>query len=282
MDTRLATFLEVIDTRNYTKASKNLHITQPAVTKHIHSLEEEFGVKLFTYDGKKILMTNEAERLESYARGLQKNYRDLVDSFRAAPLKKIRIGLTKTIGNYAYVEELSRMMKNRTNEFAITIDNTGMLLDQLRNAQLDFLIVEGRFSKSEFDYEILTEDLFTGLCAPGDPLAGGVFNMEELGEACLLLREPGSGSREILEQKLQYKGYAVGDFKRLITCSSLQLITKLVEREVGITFGYESILKEEPNLTTFHVRGITDRHEFSLVALKGTGGIELYHELKRT
>ncbi len=282
MDTRLATFLEVIDTRNYTKASKNLHITQPAVTKHIHSLEEEFGVKLFTYDGKKILMTNEAERLESYARGLQKNYRDLVDSFRAAPLKKIRIGLTKTIGNYAYVEELSRMMKNRTNEFAITIDNTGMLLDQLRNAQLDFLIVEGRFSKSEFDYEILTEDLFTGLCAPGDPLAGGVFNMEELGEACLLLREPGSGSREILEQKLQYKGYDVGDFKRLITCSSLQLITKLVEREVGITFGYESILKEEPNLATFHVRGITDRHEFSLVALKGTGGIELYHELKRT
>ena len=121
MDTRLATFLEVIDTRNYTKASKNLHITQPAVTKHIHSLEEEFGVKLFTYDGKKILMTKEAERLESYARGLQKNYRDLVDSFRAAPLKKIRIGLTKTIGNYAYVEELSRMMKNRTNEFAITI-----------------------------------------------------------------------------------------------------------------------------------------------------------------
>lgn len=282
MDTRLATFLEVIDTRNYTKASKNLHITQPAVTKHIHSLEEEFGVKLFTYDGKKILMTNEAERLESYARGLQKNYRDLVDSFRAAPLKKIRIGLTKTIGNYAYVEELSRMMKNRTNEFAITIDNTGMLLDQLRNAQLDFLIVEGRFSKSEFDYEILTEDLFTGLCAPGDPLAGGVFNMEELGEACLLLREPGSGSREILEQKLQYKGYDVGDFKRLITCSSLQLITKLVEREVGITFGYESILKEEPNLATFHVRGITDRHEFSLIALKGTGGIELYHELKRT
>ena len=282
MDTRLATFLEVIDTRNYTKASKNLHITQPAVTKHIHSLEEEFGVKLFTYDGKKILMTNEAERLESYARGLQKNYRDLVDSFRAAPLKKIRIGLTKTIGNYAYVEELSRMMKNRTNEFAITIDNTGMLLDQLRNAQLDFLIVEGRFSKSEFDYEILTEDLFTGLCAPGDPLAGGVFNMEELGEACLLLREPGSGSREILEQKLQYKGYDVGDFKRLITCSSLQLITKLVEREVGITFGYESILKEEPNLATFHVRGITDRHEFSLVALKGTGGIELYHQLKRT
>ncbi|KXB68410.1 transcriptional regulator, LysR family [Aedoeadaptatus coxii] len=282
MDTRLATFLEVIDTRNYTKASKNLHITQPAVTKHIHSLEEEFGVKLFTYDGKKILMTKEAERLESYARGLQKNYRDLVDSFRAAPLKKIRIGLTKTIGNYAYVEELSRMMKNRTNEFAITIDNTGMLLDQLRNAQLDFLIVEGRFSKSEFDYEILTEDLFTGLCAPGDPLAGGVFNMEELGEACLLLREPGSGSREILEQKLQYKGYDVGDFKRLITCSSLQLITKLVEREVGITFGYESILKEEPNLATFHVRGITDRHEFSLVALKGTGGIELYHELKRT
>lgn len=52
-------------------------------------------------------------------------------------------------------------------------------------------------------------------------------------------------------------------FKRIITCSSLPLITKLVEEGVGITFGYESILKEEPNLATFHVRGVSDRHEFS-------------------
>lgn len=280
MDTRLTTFLEVIDTRNYTRASKNLHITQPAVTKHIHSLEEEFGVKLFLYDGKKIIMTKEAVRLESYARALQKNYRDLMNSFRASPLKKIRIGLTKTIGNYAYVEELSRMMKGRENNFAVIIDNTEMLLDQLRSAHLDFLIVEGRISKSEFDYEVLTEDLFTGLCAPGDPLAGSVMNIEELEDSCLLLREAGSGSREILEQKLRYKGYDVSDFKRIITCSSLPLITKLVERGVGITFGYESILKEEPNLATFHVQGITDRHEFSLVALKGTGGLDLYYELQ--
>lgn len=281
MDTRLITFLEVMDTRNYTRASKNLHITQPAVTKHIHSLEEEFDVKFFRYDGKKLIMTEEAERLESYARALQKNYRDLVDSFRASPLKKIRIGLTKTIGNYAYVEELSRMMKGRGNDFAIVIDNTEMLLDQLRSAHLDFLIVEGRFSKSEFAYEVLTEDLFTGLCASDDPLAGSVTDVEELDESCLLLREPGSGSREILEQKLRYKGYDVCDFKRIITCSSLPLITKLVERGVGITFGYESILKEEPGLATFHVRGVTDRHEFSLVALKGTGGLKLYHDLKK-
>ena len=48
---------------------------------------------------------------------------------------------------------------------------------------------------------------------------------------------------------------------------------------MGISFGYESIAKNNPRLATFHVEGITDRHEFSLVALKGTGGIELYRRL---
>ena len=49
MDIRLTTFLEVLQTENYTKAAENLHITQPAVTKHIRSLEEEFGGVFFFF-----------------------------------------------------------------------------------------------------------------------------------------------------------------------------------------------------------------------------------------
>ena len=280
MDIRLSTFLEVLATGNYTRAAENLHITQPAVTKHMRSLEEEFGAVFFRYDGKKMVPTEEARVLENYARGQQKNYRDTLDHFKKEKARTIRIGLTKTLGEYAYAQKLAALVKDRPNDFVLTVDNTEALLERLRNARLDFLMVEGQFAKNEFDFAVLKEETFTGICSAHHPYAGCSLSVEDVADGCLVVRERGSGSREILEDKLRYKGYEVRDFKRLITSSSLTLISNFVAAGVGISFGYESIAKDDPRLATFHVEGITDRHEFSLVALKGTGGMELYRRLK--
>lgn len=280
MDIRLITFLEVLTTGNYTRAAENLHITQPAVTKHMRSLEEEFGAVFFRYDGKKMIPTDDARVLENYARSQQKNYRDTRDALKKEKARTIRIGLTKTLGEYAYAEKLAELVKNRANDFVLTVDNTEALLDRLRNARLDFLMVEGQFAKNEFDFAVLKEETFTGFCSREHPYKGCTLSIDEVTDGCLVVREPGSGSREILEDKLRYKGYEVRDFKRVVTSSSLALISNLVANNVGISFGYESIAKDNPRLGTFRVEGITDRHEFSLVALKGTGGIELYRRLK--
>lgn len=279
MDTRLISFLELLETKNYTQAAKHLNITQPAVTKHIQSLEEEFGVKLFTYDGKKIHLNPAAERLASYARSQQKNYKDLVAHFKKEPLDHIKIGLTKTLGTYAYVADLGRMISTRPNDVTLLVDNTEILLDQLKRGDLDFLLVEGRFAKSEFAYRVLQEEVFTGLCPKGHPYEGQTLQVEDLLKESILIREPGSGSREILEEKLYHKGYSVKDFSRLITCSSLSLIVALIKRGTGLSFGYESILKKETELAAFGLDGVTSRHEFCLVALKGTAGLKLYDEL---
>ena len=279
MDIRLSTFLEVLATGNYTRAAENLHITQPAVTKHMRSLEEEFGAVFFRYNGKKMVPTEEARVLENYARSQQKNYRDTLDHFKKEKARTIRIGLTKTLGEYAYAQKLAALVKDRPNDFVLTVDNTEALLERLRNARLDFLMVEGQFAKNEFDFDVLKEETFTGICSVDHPYKNRTLAMEEVTGGCLVVRESGSGSREILEDKLRYKGYEVRDFKRLVTTSSLALISQLVAANVGISFGYESIAKNNPRLATFHVEGITDRHEFTLVALKGTGGIELYRRL---
>ena len=54
LDNKIITFLRVCDTMNYTRAAEELHITQPAVSHHIHCLEEEYGVRLFEFKNKKI------------------------------------------------------------------------------------------------------------------------------------------------------------------------------------------------------------------------------------
>lgn len=67
MDQRLETFLTVCATMNYRKAAEQLHLTQPAVTKQIQALEALYGVRLFTYDSRKLRKTAQGETLEIYA-----------------------------------------------------------------------------------------------------------------------------------------------------------------------------------------------------------------------
>ena len=67
MDQRLETFLTVCATMNYRKAAEQLHLTQPAVTKQIQALEARYGVRLFTYDSRKLRKTPQGETLEIFA-----------------------------------------------------------------------------------------------------------------------------------------------------------------------------------------------------------------------
>ena len=65
LDFRVNTFLEVCRCMNFTKAAEQLNITQPAVSQHIHFLENEYGVKLFELEGKKIYLTRAGESLKT-------------------------------------------------------------------------------------------------------------------------------------------------------------------------------------------------------------------------
>ena len=67
LDFRIVTFLTVCDTRNYTRAAEQLHITQPAVSQHIRYLEETYGTKLFCSEGRRLTLTPEGEVLRRTA-----------------------------------------------------------------------------------------------------------------------------------------------------------------------------------------------------------------------
>ena len=68
LDFRLESFLSVCDTMNYRKSAQMLHITQPAITQHIHYLEAKFGCKLFVYENRLLKKTHQGRILEQYAR----------------------------------------------------------------------------------------------------------------------------------------------------------------------------------------------------------------------
>ena len=83
LDTKLNTFLVLCETMNYTRAAERLCLTQPAVTHHIHYLEERFGCRLFSYQGKTLSLTAEGQRLLGLARSLAYNSRRAEEAMRS-------------------------------------------------------------------------------------------------------------------------------------------------------------------------------------------------------
>jgi len=137
MDQRLETFLTVCATMNYRKAAEQLHLTQPAVTKQIQALEALYGVRLFTYDSRKLRKTPQGETLEIYAISQRYQDEELCRALKRQEKTSLRIGATKSIGDYILLPQIIRFLKEPDNELFFTVDNTAHLLAQLEGGELD-------------------------------------------------------------------------------------------------------------------------------------------------
>ena len=271
MDQKLSTFLTLCSTMNYRRAADALHLTQPAVTKQIQALEAQYGVKLFSYDERKLRKTPQGEILERYAISLQYNDAELTRLLAEKPKTLLRIGATKSIGDYILIPEIRRYLEMPDNELYFTVDNTAHLLAQLEAGELDFVILEGIFDKRRYDHFLLRAEPYIGICAKDHPWSGKSVRLEELFSERLILREPGSGTRNILERELFQQGYGIEAFQSCVCISSFKIIRELVASGCGVSFLYEAVVKADAQFGHFFCPPLTGVHELNVVALKNTG-----------
>ena len=234
MDRRLETFLAVCQTMNYRRAAEALHLTQPAVTKQIQSLEASYGVRLFSYDGRKLRKTAPGSALEVFAISQRYQEQELERALHAAPRKILRVGATKTIGDYILPPAICSFVRAPEHELQFTVDNTTRLLVQLEAGQLDFVVVEGIFDKRRYDSFLLREEPYIGICAAGHRFAGRRVSPEELLSETLLLREPGSGTRRRGEEFLRSIGLDPRSLPLAAQLESTESILQGVAHGLGV------------------------------------------------
>ncbi|WP_419775474.1 LysR family transcriptional regulator [Ignavigranum ruoffiae] len=114
-------FLSLCETMNYRKTAEFLHLTQPAITKQIQSLESEYGTKLFRYDGRKLQRTDKSYLMESYALSEKINYQQIIELLSTENKEKLRVGLTKSIGEFVILDYLLNYFQ-RTQELVDCTD----------------------------------------------------------------------------------------------------------------------------------------------------------------
>ena len=272
MDAKLHTFLTLCQTMNYRVAAERLHLSQPAVTKQIQSLEQSLQTKLFHYDGHALHKTEKCLLLERYAIMMQSQFEELQLAIADKERLRLRIGATKTIGDYVLIDSIKGYLKTPVHELSLVVDNTKHLLQMLDENQLDFAVIEGTFSKTKYDSYLFRMEPFVGICAKDSPLCGGHVSVTELLGETIIVREEGSGTRRIFEERLQAAGYELSDFCREVSISSFVSVKALVADGIGISFLYQSVVAGEEDIGTFTVDGITEPHAFHVVYTKNSNG----------
>lgn len=270
MDSKLQTFLVLCQTMNYRMAAERLHLSQPAVTKQIQSLEQSLQTKLFHYDGHVLHKTEKCLLLERYSISVQYQYEELQLAIAEKERTLLRIGATKTIGDYVLIDAVKDYLRDPSHELSMVVDNTKHLLQMLDENRLDFAIIEGAFSKTKYDSYLLRMEPFVGICTKDHPLCGKHIAVEDLLGETIIVREEGSGTRRIFEERLLASGYELNDFSRTVSISSFISIKALVAAGIGISFLYASVVAKDESIGTFTVDGLTEPHAFHVVYTRNT------------
>jgi DNA-binding transcriptional LysR family regulator len=290
IDFRHQTFLALCEIKNYTKTAEYLHITQPAVTQHIQYLEEKYNCKLFRYENKKIELTFQGEQLRAF---LIRIVADITHFNRNVnktdpSLDSIIFGATLSVGEYMMPKVLTKLIEKRPGlNIHMEVHNTQVLLEKLRRGDIDFAIVEGVFDKSNYHSILFSLERFIPICATNSHLANKDVSFNDILQSSLVLREKGSGTREILENILKQYNYSLNSFNNIIEIGNMSAIKELVASNICITFLYEIVAKKEienGDLSMIKISDFDIKREFNFVFLKNSfyesKYIEYFHLMK--
>ena len=264
-DARIFTFLTLYQEMNYRRTAERLQMTQPGVTQHIQRLEQQYGIRLFTYEGRTLHRTREAEIFKRHLDRMLAEERAMRDEFTEERQLILNIGATKTIGEFVLLPVVERFLTCPDHSLNYVIDNTRHLLEMLEHHELDFAVIEGVVDKARYDHHLFKKEKFVGICSKNHRFAGKKVPIEEIFRETLLIREKGSGTRNLLEQAIWDRGYTLDRFSRTVSLSNFTVLMELLEQEHTITFAYQPIVQQRKDLTTFSVQNMQIEGEFNFV-----------------
>lgn len=253
----LKIFLQVADTGKMSAAAKNLFMTQPSVSQSIRELEEHYQTLLFERYSNKLYITEAGKQLYTYAKLAVEQFDFLEDMMSSSNRReKFRMGATVSVGGSI----LSHIVNDFSREFPEIdlynfVGNTQEIETQLLNTDLDAGIVEGFIKSGDLITIPLVEDPLVLACSNKHPLASKTeLHIHDLEDQNFVIREAGSGTRELLEKFLATHNIKINilfeahtpdsiknavRFNECLTLISSRLITEELVSKEFVAFSHE-------------------------------------------
>jgi len=268
----LRVFLTVAEHEHITRASEELILSQPAVTKIIQHLEQESGLELIERHGRRIVLTQAGKVLHGYARrlfALEREMEEALALLRDVESGEIKLAASTTTGVYLLPPIVAQFRARYPQVvLRITILNSHEIIEQTMNWVLDFGLVEGDPATlpEGLETQVFARDELVLVVAPAHRWS----NLRELDphmlrEGELLLREQGSGIREVIEHALLQLGVRISP---LLTIPDNEAIKQMAINGVGAAVLSAFAVRRElvsGELVRIPIEGVDLRPQLTLV-----------------
>lgn len=240
MDYRDQVFLAVAENMSFSKAAKQLFISQPAVTKHIKELESAYGLALFDRRGNKITLSTAGTLAYQQLKNIQQLYREL--EFELGQLNDsvkglLKIGASSTIAQYL-IPSVMAAFQARYQEVELQLfnGNSEEMESRLLKNEIDIALVENLDSRANIRYTQFLEDEIVPVCGVNSSLSKRkVIKVEELSKLPLVLREQGSGTLDVVYDFAKSQKIPPEQLKVKIQLGSTESIKGFLENFDGLS-----------------------------------------------
>lgn len=278
LDFRLKVFLSAAKNLSFTKASNELFVTQPAITKHIQALEKEYGLPLFTRKGSRINLTLAGKELLDYSEQvyeLHKNLEDKLNLYREQKIGELKLGASTTIAQYVIPPILSGFKKKYPEiKLFLLSGNSVQIAEALIKGEIELGLVEGKIKNREIKYENFIDDELVLVTSSKNKFkTSNSMDLKQLKKIPLVLRERGSGTLEVFEYALKNKKIKLSDLNIVMYLGSTEAIKYYLEDNESFGFlSIRAIQKELGNgsLIIKKVKGLKVTRTFDFISLQGS------------
>jgi len=273
-------FYEVARQLSFSKAAATLYISQPAITKHVQSLEKQYKVSLFERKGISVALTTEGKILLEHiikARELQRALEFDITRQKNLHLAKgsLTLGTSTTISLYVVPPVFSAFHQQYPNiELKLVNRNSENILKALLDHEIDLAITEGKNNLTSVRYQYFLADEVIPVCSARSALAKKKsIAVDDLHNITVALRERGSGTLAAVSEALQKFKFSIGDIKNKIVLGGTEALKNFLLDDTCLGFlSSRSVAKQLKNgeLVKLNIPGLQINRDFYFVHRRGS------------
>jgi len=271
---QIRAFHKVASTGSFTRAARELLVTQPAVSQEIKALESSLGIKLFDRSGKNVRMTTEGEVLLSYALRLFALHEEMESLFgRSKNLQhgQIKLGSTALMGTYFLPKIIGRFNRRYPGiEIDLQMGNSDQVMHLVLEGLVDLGFSGMTTNHARLESILIHQEKMIMVASPRHPLSARKISLDDISETPFIWREKGTQTRKLIEK--WFLGQLRGHYPRKsIELQNMEAAKRMVEEGYGITVVPEAAVKREISagwLKPLQVEELNVLNSYYLVSLK--------------
>ena len=276
---QLEAFVAVVDYGSFSEAARRLYLTQPTISAHIRSLEDELHMKLIIRTTKKTTITAKGYQLYDSAVRMLEIRNNLLENFTGAHKHMIDLAASTIPSSYLLPELLAAFGKTHPDVYFHSIQSdSSESISRVLDGTVDLALV-GQNTRDEscvfipfcHDELVIATPVTDHYLALKDRETPTIFH--DFLKDSIILREKGSGSRKILERNLAARNLKISDFIHYAEVENIHTMVSLLVRDCGIAFLYEAAVEQEIRqglLKEIRLEDFSMDHEFLFLWNKGS------------